>query len=185
MPIGRDLKGFSMINQKIKLGLFLLLFTPACTPVQIQPETNQADTQQAWKPGWLRDDSPAAKQEDEKAKRIQAEDQYQSFLKTYKCNPGEWSRYEFGAYFQKLAFIHKISPYDLAKGADYARRNISPDMKNEIQRNYFNYTNTNIPWQIANKFYQNFPTIEAEAKNQRSIFNDLVKRDSECYKKLK
>jgi len=169
------------MNKVIPLGVFLIFSASACVTASPERE-NRVDTM----PTQAQIESAkSAREEEEKAKRLQAENQYQSFLKTFNCNAKDWARYEFGEYFQSLALQYKISPFDLAKGDAYARRNIPAALKEEIQRNYHNYTNTHIPWETANKFYLRFPTIEEEWKNQRAVFNELIKRDYGCYKKLK
>ena len=42
-----------------------------------------------------------------------------------------------------------------------------------------------MPDAISNKFNQELPTEAEKEKNKKAVFNTSIKRDYECYKKLK
>ncbi len=146
-------------------------------------------------PPWLAKQPEAKKEKDEQElakekektetsqKNVDAD--YRTFLKTNKCEKKNWSRYEFGRYFQELASKNKIAPYDVMWGDAYARRNISSFLLKEINDNFFKYIAYHMPEPISRKFNQEFPTEEEKEKNAKAVFNTSIKRDYGCYKKLK
>jgi len=123
------------------------------------------------------------KQKELENKKIDAE--YVMALKTNKCEKQYWSRYEFGEYFQTIASRNKITPHDVIYGDAYTRRNISRAVWSEAFENLVKYSATHMPDAIKNKFEQEFEDEAKKNQNQKSVFNVSIKRDYECYKKLK
>lgn len=110
---------------------------------------------------------------------------YKEALRRSKCEKKFWARYEFGNYFGSLASINKITPYDIIAGDDYARRNISKMVWYEAFDNYTKYLSFQFPEAVKNKFDQEMSNDQEKKRNERLVFNEQVKRDYECYKKLK
>lgn len=131
---------------------------------------------------------------------VVTQDKYADFLKTNKCEKQYWSRYELAEFFQTKADRNKLTPYDLVTGDSYTRRGVSAADQLGAQTRYINYL-TEMPEPINKKFNQrfrgngkntsdndtikNYESKEKQTKNQRVVFNNSVKRDYECYLKLK
>jgi hypothetical protein len=120
---------------------------------------------------------PSAAQESEEEKKQRIDSDYKEFIKSNKCDTARWSSYEYGAYFQMLGDIFKITPYDIVFGDAYTVRKIKSDNLSEAKSNYFKYVNHHMPKPIQDKFF--------EIIGQREVFNLSIKRDYECYLKLK
>jgi hypothetical protein len=152
---------------KIKRSFLILLVASACAATQLQSEANQASTAAM----------PVSKLEDKKAKKERIDSEYIVFLKTNNCEKANWSRYEYGEYFHSISTHFKVTPYDLVFGDAYTTRKIRKDLLAEAKRNYFSYVNDEMPQPIHDKYFQ--------IEDQKTVFNTSVKRDYECYKKLK
>lgn len=119
--------------------------------------------------------------ESDRRQRQQIEDNYRKFLKSpNKCEKKYWTRYEFGQYFQDLANRNKISAWDVANGDAYTRRNISTFVRPEISDNYSTYIVVHMPEAAREKFEKS-----SEKEEKAAVFNACIRRDYECYKRLK
>lgn len=131
-------------------------------------------------------DDPVLSKEEVEKKRLEIAAAYKDFLaQGNKCDRAFWTRYEFGGYFQELADENKITPYEVVFGDAYARRNISRALWNEAKTNFFNYWITHMPRPAQAMMGQKFPTEQEYDANQKAVFNASIKRDYECYRKLK
>lgn len=129
--------------------------------------------------------SPIELQKAEQLENLQIDNDYKNALKTNICEKQYWSRYEFAEYFIHFAKIAKITPYDVIAGDTYQRRDLKGYSWDEFFNNYAKYVGSHMPDQIRNKFDQEFESEEKKTQNQKSVFNMSIKRDYDCYKKLK
>lgn len=109
---------------------------------------------------------------------------YKAALKSNKCDKKQWSRYKHSEFFISAAAEGKITPYDVAWGDAYTRRNVPATRTLFLMSHLSDYL-VEMPEAIHNKFNQEFPTEAAKEKNQKAVFNTSIKRDYDCYKKLK
>ncbi len=133
--------------------------------------------------------SQAAPTQDPKANFKKTVSEYREFLKANNCEAQYWSRYEFGWYFQRIATPNKITPFDLIFGDAYKTRNIDKAVLREANKNYFTYLNQQMPDPIREMFFTasggELDEIFAQKIDPKSVFNTSVRRDYECYVKLK
>ena len=123
-------------------------------------------------------------QAESKAKTEKVTLEYEQFLKTNKCETNYWQRYKRANQIKQTAESGKISPYDLAFGDEYTRRNVSSILRIGIGGTIWDYLR-DMPNISNDKFKQEFPNKQDEKANKTKVFNTSVKRDHECYLKLK
>lgn len=120
------------------------------------------------------------KAEQEKKAKIKSDfDKAYSKLLNSKCSTDKWNSYQFGEYFTSLARRNKITPWQVANGTSYERRNISSFLYSEISDNYIKL----LVYHFPDGIYPYFESLPRE--KQAPIFNEIVKKYNACYQQLK
>jgi hypothetical protein len=89
-----------------------------------------------------------------------------------------------GEQYHSFAAKNKVSPYELAFGDDHTLRNVSAADRLWATGRFIDYL-AELPEPLTKKFNNTFASENATAANKKSVFNTAVKRDHECYLKLK
>lgn len=97
------------------------------------------------------------------------------------CNKDLWLKYKWGNIFQTEANEAKITPFDIIYGDPYTTRNIEAGLLIALKNGFIDYAST---WFTPTEF-EMFSATEIGSKQRKDIFNRIVKKDYNCYNKLK
>lgn len=109
--------------------------------------------------------------------------EYRAYVKAPNaCRTEDWPRYKLASGFDTLAKNASVpTPWDAAFGSEYARRKMSPDVpREEVWSIYWTYVGA-MP-EPAMAMHETHP---AHSLEQKDVFNEMIRRDVECFRKLK
>lgn len=97
------------------------------------------------------------------------------------CNKDLWLKYKWGNIFQTEANEAKITPFDIIYGDPYTTRNIEYNLLIALQDGFINYVTTSFTPVEKEMFF----ATESGSQQRKTVFNKIVKKDYNCYNKLK